>query len=251
MMFLFRRHVKSILTIIWILSVMRCANSGETNEKKSKTHPLLAKGKCKGLWRPDHLVGRCFGLSPSTGKRYRELLEGVDIKSSSDCRAVCCNLGEKCVSWQYLAATNECKLGGVVRLGFEKTGTPDWCDPQPPEVWNGKRLFSRGIDGQCIWSEKNQSTQCFGLGDQRRSPIGESLSTAECAKACCEDTSCDIWQETPNRGCYFGRTTQCPKSQGPWEGQRKCLPKYCGGQENEILPAYEALQKKLAMESNK
>lgn len=231
-----------ILTLIASILIIAAADEAAS---ENKLHPLLVKGKCKGLWRPDNLIGRCFGLSPTTGKRYKELVAGVQIKSSSDCRAVCCNLGDKCVSWQYLSATNECKLGGVVRLGFEKTGTPDWCDPEGPSEWSGKRLFSRGVDGQCAWSEKNQSTQCFGLGDQRKSHTGEALTTSECAKACCADKMCDIWQESPTRGCYFGRTTQCPKAQGPWEGQRKCRPKFCGGKEDEILPAYEAIQKKM------
>lgn len=221
-----------ILSLLGLLEVA-------ANEDQSAIHPLLVKGKCKGLWRPDHLVGRCFGLSPTTGKRFKSLLEGVEIKSSSDCRALCCNLGDQCVSWQYLSSRNECKLGGVVRLGLEKTGTPDWCDPEAPAVWEGKRLFSRGVDGQCTWSAKNQTAQCFGLGDQRRNANGEGLSASECERACCEDKMCEIWQALPTRGCYFGRTTQCPKSLGPWEGQRKCLPKFCGGMEDEILPAYE------------
>lgn len=232
---------------ILMLCILIVVEINGDEENKLTLQPLLIKGKCKGLWRPDNLIGRCFGLSPTTGKRYRELLDGVQIKSSSDCRAVCCNLGDKCVSWQYLSATNECKLGGVVRLGFEKTGTPDWCDPEGPSEWNGKRLAFRGVDGQCVWSEKNQSTQCFGLGDQRKSQSGEVLSADECAKACCADKMCDIWQESPTRGCYFGRTTQCSKAQGPWEGQRKCLPKFCGGKEDEILPAYESIQKKMSI----
>lgn len=194
----------------------------------------LVPGNCRGLWRPDNLVGRCFGLGPYS--KFEELA-GVKVATSQDCRSVCCNLGEKCVSWQF-TSKKECKIGGVVRLGFEATGTPDWCDPNPPVSWNGKRLVERKANGQCVWQDKVQTDQCFGLGDQRLNATRGALNTGACAKACCADSECEIWQEHPSRGCFFGRTTQCPKSE-TFEGQRKCIPKFCGGMENEILTKFE------------
>ena len=71
---------------------------------------------------PEKLPGRCFGLKKHS--EFSELSSIKVIKSSDECRSVCCNLESKCVSWQYQQATKECKLGGVMRLGLEVTGTP-------------------------------------------------------------------------------------------------------------------------------
>lgn len=38
-------------------------------------------------------------------------------------RAYCCALGEKCVTWQW-REDRGCRVGGPVRLGLERTGTP-------------------------------------------------------------------------------------------------------------------------------
>ena len=65
--------------------------------------------KCRHIWRPDKLQGRCFGL-----KNYNEFDEIKHIKSvenSEQCRALCCNLDSKCVSWQFQKSNKECKLG--------------------------------------------------------------------------------------------------------------------------------------------
>lgn len=199
----------------------------------------LLKGKCDAIWRPDHLPGKCFGMKKQSD--FNEL-DGVVIASSEDCRSVCCNLGDKCVSWQWQATTKECSLGGVMRLGSEATGTPDWCDPIAPTSWNGRRIKSRNTNGECIWEDKIESDQCFGLGpEQKKKTSDTSLTTEECQQLCCQDPNCKLWQEYPSRGCYIGDSTHCPIQLGAWEGQRKCIPGFCGGLEKEILSPFSEI----------
>lgn len=139
----------------------------------------------------------------------------------------------------------------MFRLGFEKTGTPDWCDPFPPALWKGRRIMSRvnsndkGIDSydsnKCEWEEQELTYQCFGLGDERFSVVNKSrIATAEeCQQACCGDESCGIWQHSPDRGCYYNKkSNQCMKSNNNYIGGRKCLNDFCSGLENTILPNY-------------
>jgi len=216
--------------------------SCDKQDSKGKKHV-----SCKGLWRPEKLVGRCFGLSVSnTYSEYRDVL----VESAEQCRRMCCNMEDKCVSWQYQAATKECKLGGIIRLGTEHANTHEWCEPLPPANWNGNRLISRDSDGKCTWGAQ-VPTQCFGLGPERKSTTtGENLSTSECAAACCAFTEngkpCTMWQEIPGRGCFFNSAQGifCEEYKGGFEGGRKCIPGVCGGMESEILVPYLARMKK-------
>ena len=48
--------------------------------------------------RPDNLVGQCFGLELHT--KFEELAEISVVESAEDCRSICCNLNDRCVSWQ-------------------------------------------------------------------------------------------------------------------------------------------------------
>ena len=50
--------------------------------------------------RKDHLVGKCFGLREVD--QVPETSHIKSVKSLEDCRSICCNLGDKCVSWQVL-----------------------------------------------------------------------------------------------------------------------------------------------------
>ena len=196
-------------------------------------------GKCKHVWRHARLLGRCFGLVPF--KEFQPILTNVTIASPEDCRAVCCNLGEKCVSWQYFSnpadpTIKECKLTDKnIRLGLEVTGTPEWCDPHPPSKWNGKRLKTR-IGSTCDWGDDLPS-QCFGLGPERMSAANTALNTEACAQACCNDPDCEMWQEVPGRGCYFANSKGifCDKDPGVYDGGRKCIKNFCDGREAEAL----------------
>lgn len=210
-----------------------------TNAENSDGSQLFETGKCNGLWRPEPLPGKCFGLNP-VPKEY-----GI-VTNARDCRALCCNLGDKCVSWQFQSSSSTCRVGGVIRLGLEKTGTPDWCDPLPPSKWNGNRLISKQSDGTCTWGD-SLANQCFGLGDEKKSPSGSRYDTDSCRTACCSAASvgqvgvtagCTMWQESEGRGCFFSETEsrQCPASIGErYVGGRKCVPKFCGGMEELLL----------------
>jgi hypothetical protein len=217
-----------------LLCLAACGNSqaqGETD--------WLKPGKCKNLWRHARLAGRCFGLS-----HYKEFvphLKNLVISTSEECRALCCNLGDKCVSWQFVTRSKdlnykECRLTDkILRLGNEPTGTPEWCDPHPPSKWNGNKLLSKA-NGVCQWGEQLPG-QCFGLGDEHRDSRSKPLNTTSCAQACCNDPQCEIWQEVPGRGCYFNKAEGiwCEIEPELYEGARKCISGFCDGREKEIL----------------
>lgn len=238
------RRSTNFSSMLWIVSAIFVALIASTlvvqgEEAIAAPADLLKAGKCKHLWRHAKLVGRCFGFTP-----YKELvpsLKSVEVANAEECRAICCNLGDKCISWQFFhnpkdSNVKECKLTDkVVRLGLEATGTPDWCDPHPPSKWNGHRLTSRSSDGKCHWGEQLPS-QCFGLGDERKID-GQSLNTTGCADACCKDPDCSMWQEVPGRGCYFNKADGiwCDKDPGIYDGGRKCIKDFCDGREAEIL----------------
>ena len=70
----------------------------------------LVPGKCKKQWRKDgDLKGRCFGLKDF--KEFDEVKHLDTIASAEQCRAICCNLEDKCVSWQYQKSKKECRIG--------------------------------------------------------------------------------------------------------------------------------------------
>jgi len=199
---------------------------------------LLKHGGCKNLWRPGGLVGKCFGL------KKMETFEGladIVVKSSDDCRALCCNLGENCTSWQFQLATKTCKLGDAVRVGLEDAATDNWCDPFSPSEWNGRRVMKRE-NGVCDWGDLLPN-QCFGLGPERTGINNQRLDTRQCAEACCATATCDMWQQQNGRGCYFGpsQDVACDTTRDmPYEGGRKCVPGFCGSlaEQNQILSRY-------------
>ena len=202
---------------------------------QSKTDKGGKKKTCKGIWRPEELVGKCFGF-----KLFSELPDHpANITKPSECRSFCCSLGDKCVSWQFETTQGLCKVGGIARLGLEATGTPDWCDPYPDMKWNGRTLSSRSPSGKCEW-DAHLPKQCYGLGPERKSTSGDALNTEGCAEACCKDSNCQIWQELPGRGCYFSSKSEASCSKDPerfYTGGRKCIPGFCSGLEAKILGA--------------
>lgn len=226
-----------VLNFCIVLFAVMGSLLADLDQKDSSKY--FVKGKCKGLWRPEKLQGRCFGLK--THNEYPELKDTGEITSAEDCRSLCCNLGSKCVSWQYQSSTKRCGLGGVMRLGTEVTGTPDWCDPYAPAKWSGNRLLKRE-GGKCTWGEAIPN-QCFGLGPERKGATDKSYTTEECAAACCAASHCEMWQEQPGRGCYFesSKGVWCEETKlSAYEGGRKCIPGFCGPKvlEDEILTRF-------------
>ncbi len=219
---------------LYILTIFRCGNS-----EGIKDNEWLKPGKCKGKWRPEKLPGRCTGLS--TYKHFPELKDVPEITNATTCRALCCNMGDQCSSWQYEVYSRECRLGPVMRLGNENAGVPGWCEPFAPVKWNGKRLESRDTaTGKVTWSDEKLETQCFGLGDERKNPTDKKsrMNTQECEDACAKDPECEIWQEYPGRGCFYFHKAgvHCDEKKiSRYEGGRKCLPGYCGGMEEQLL----------------
>lgn len=212
------------LYLIGYLILLKCIQCYDKEENK-----YLKVGLCKKLWRPDHVLGKCVAqLKPHF--EFEELKDIAIVKNARDCRSICCNLGEKCVTWQYQNSTQSCKMGPPVRLGLEGAPTADWCDPFPPAVWNGKRKSSKSLPGKCVW-EEDVPNQCFGQGPEIKGPNDERLNTEQCAEKCCNNSKCVLWQELPDRGCYNGDNEKvwCDKKQGAFEGGRKCVPKFCGG----------------------
>lgn len=198
--------------------------------EKESTHQKHQKrlDKCEKLWRPDRLHGRCFGLTTHTEVKD---VKDTKVESADDCKDICCSLGDACVSWQYIEGSKTCKVGGPVRNGHEQADTGNWCEPNPPVKWNGNKMKSQSASGLCEWGE-TLTTQCFGLGPERMSASGGRLNAKECAAACCAKKGCSLWQELPDRGCYFSEGEHyCDPYLGSYDGQRKCVPGFCGGKE--------------------
>ena len=221
------------------------------------------KEACESQWRPEALVGKCFGL-----KRLQEYIDGgvsnipSSVGSSDECKGICCNLGEKCVTWQFWDGTKECKIGGPVRLGLEGADNDNWCEPHAPRQWTGRKLNKRypaddmqlarhpNRKWKCEWGAELRS-QCYGLGPERltKNPhemahftgteqeSGGRMGARGCSRTCCQTEGCSHWQELPDRGCYHNNnetkesTIHCEQYTGKFFGGRKCVKKFCGGKE--------------------
>lgn len=124
--------------IFFISCHFLCGNS-RVNETIIEDY--LKPGMCKGLWRPQRLLGRCFGLTLHSV--FPELSSIKIVESAKQCKSICCNLQEKCINWQYQQASKQCKLGkDLVRLGTEGYNSPYWCDPLPTSnMWLGNKLL--------------------------------------------------------------------------------------------------------------
>ena len=197
------------------------------------------------LCRPDKLAGQCFGLKPHS--EFPELKEIAVVQSTEDCRSLCCNLGDLCVSWQYIANEKRCKLGPPVRLGLESSNTDNWCDPFPADYWHGQKLMKR-LDGQCTWGE-SLPFQCFGLGPERLHQNKSGIKSApECEALCCRDSACGAYQHN-SRGCFYAPWKDvlgCDEHlKAKVEGSRKCVPGFCGGEvvEKRFMEEYNRRKK--------
>ena len=92
---------------------------------------LSKEDKCKDMWRPEELIGKCFTMSKfenmiAKDKKLREIYSNVSTAES--CRDLCCDLNEKCITWQFEKTERLCSLGKIVRFGLEKTGKYKYID---------------------------------------------------------------------------------------------------------------------------
>ena len=97
-----------------------------------------ALDKCAADWADLTIVGRCFGLKTHT--EYPQYKQIPLVQDASHCKSLCCELGKKCVTWQYWTEIKLCKLGDAVRIGTEQAQTPLWCDSEPPITWSGYKV---------------------------------------------------------------------------------------------------------------
>eukprot|EP01041_Mallomonas_annulata_P003788 gene3788-7522_t len=219
---------------------VRGAKEAISNSKPkgtTKAKSIVKQDKCEKQWRPDRLIGRCFGL-----KMQSELPDIKDlpkINSTEECRDMCCAMGDKCVTYQFADGTKTCKMGDPVRLGGESADTALWCEPNAPVRWNGFKIKSRE-GGKCTSGDPLPS-QCFGMGPERMSEGTNSrMNAKDCAAACCAKDKCRMWQELPDRGCYFSWDDEehyCDPYLGTFDGARKCIPGFCGGKETPTVTA--------------
>ena len=190
--------------------------------------------RCSSHWSEVELNGRCFGLLPHSS--YLEMKAIQIVPSPTFCKALCCELGPRCSSWQYLIknypppklSDRVCFLGGPVNYEQQQgKSTTNWCEKQAPPKWRGRHIKSRVINNDtdsksrirstfgkeynCDWGEE-LSTYCSGLGSERTltfyrnktDRVGniERLSRKQCAASCCATIGCTHWQELPDRGCF-------------------------------------------------
>ena len=190
---------------------------------------------CSRQWTGEALVGRCWGLTTSSmHPEIKNTIDGGEIQTADHCKRICCKLDHKCITWQYWAASKICKIGKHVRLGSEGGDSPRWCEPNEPQKWNGGKRdlilnpFNQSLTQQnfdCKWATQLPG-QCFQLGPERKDEKGIGLSAADCAKGCCSNSNCWLWQHLPDRGCfyngdYMAEEPFCDQYVGEYVGARK------------------------------
>ena len=140
--------------------------------------------RCSHQWREEKVQGKCYGLKNS--REFVELRTIQVVPSPTFCKALCCELGERCTTWQYLIKNyppprpneRECYLGGAVKFGEinveYKSGA--YCETSPVQKWRGRQLKDRTVNNEtkrvrstfgrefnCEWGE-DLSSPCDGLG---------------------------------------------------------------------------------------
>eukprot|EP00624_Nannochloropsis_granulata_P006997 evm.model.NODE_5774_length_13239_cov_27.488331.1 len=220
-------------------------SAAETKVETSAS--AAAVDACAGVkWRPDELVGKCFGLEPAP-------VPGAS-KSWEACRDYCCEAKEACITWQYQSIRG-CVVGGGVRLGLELAAPSAWCEETSPrQLWQGRHLTTRSAAlppgdeadsasaiitakaaaaATCSWSAEELPLQCFGLGPERvdeakkDSPTKGRLTLAGCQQWCCDHEACQTWQWREDKGCFGGKEGHCEKDNEPYLGGRKCVEGSC------------------------
>jgi len=110
-------------------------------------------GTCTYL--PEKLVGRCWGLTAVD--------DALGVTDADACAALCCHMGARCITHQFLAKDKKCFVGKNVRLGKEAGTTPLWCEPRAPEKWIGRKLAratamdveeGEAARNKCDWGER-------------------------------------------------------------------------------------------------
>lgn len=145
------------------------------------------------VWRPEPLQGICDGTKSTPESQVH--------KSAKACEEACC-ASDTCITFQYRSKEG-CLWGADTRLGAEKDGVHSWCEPRPPDRWQGQRIKNDGaaVPGACNagWNAQQLSGQCFGLGGKRQT----KENTAEaCRDACC-NSDCTVWQWRKDAGCFY------------------------------------------------
>lgn len=189
---------------------------------------------CSSQWTDEKLIGRCWGLATSTDHpSIKGTIDDKLILNAEECKQICCKLGSKCITWQYWAASQICKIGRHVRVGPEGGGSPRWCEPAPPRAWDGGRRnlhlnpFNQSLplELECQWASQ-QPGQCFGLGPERMNSTGGRISAKDCGVGCCNDSNCWLWQHLADRGCFYNKDKRteapfCDQYVGAYTGGRK------------------------------
>jgi len=153
--------------------------------------------RCSSQWGEIKLMGKCHGLRSYT-EHFSLKNTHVVPSSPSFCKALCCELGEKCTTWQYLIksyppprpSVRECYLGGPVKILqpeaitdeiIANSGNEAYCEALAPTKWRGKKLSVRAVNNEtfakpirstfgkafkCEWGQ-DLPTFCAGLGEER------------------------------------------------------------------------------------
>ena len=171
---------------------------------------------CKYL--PELLVVRCWGLTAINEKHFSwGAVTKRLISNAMECESLCCDMGERCITYQWLNEKKMCHIGKHVRLGKEGGSVGEWCEPLPPAQWNGrKRILTpqggagagagagaekdgtteRKRDKKCEWGEQ-LPRQCWHLGPERMNATNGRLGPRGCAAGCCANKHCIAWQQLP------------------------------------------------------
>ncbi len=183
---------------------------------------------CANDWRPEPLIGKCFGLEKPNADEASASWEA--------CRSHCCG-SKECVTWQFQSLRG-CLIGGPVRLGLEQASPSAWCEETAPAMWQGRKLATRtkgeGGDAggeaggaQCAWATDELVNQCFGLGPERQVGDQRLASAAACQQWCCDHEACETWQWREDKGCFGGKAGHCEEDNEPYIGARKCVEGFC------------------------
>ena len=225
-------HQILVLIIVLAVVVIGAEDGGGGTTKTT--------AKCSYL--PDELVGRCWGLTGINEKHFDWV--GVaqrTVASPADCEALCCEMRDSCITWQFRGKEKSCMIGKHVRLGKEPGATGLWCEPLPPAKWNGRKKIApvaavtaaAGEDGdelrkrggrRCEWGEQ-LPRQCWHLGPERLNATGGRMGPRGCAAGCCKAKHCVAWQQLPDRGCFYNTDfmaeLHCDATDESYVGKRK------------------------------
>lgn len=192
---------------------------------------------CASQYTKEKLIGRCWGLTTSTEHpSVKGTIRDKIIITAKECQQLCCDLGDICITWQFWADTLICKIGKHVRVGKEGGNTALWCEPLPPQKWNGGKLnpmiplSQRKSETECNYLELLPG-QCFGLGPEKLNSTNGKLSAEDCASRCCKSQNCILWQHLPERGCFYNtdrmkKYPHCDQYKGVYIGGRKKISQF-------------------------